>query len=118
MGIAGCGALTASVASTKTPITFIGTGEHVHDLEPFRARPFIAKMLGMGDLSGLADKVEEMQMNPDVQERQKEMMKKIEEGGTFTIRDWREQIGNIMKMCVCVNAPALTAGAPSRRSRV
>ena len=93
----GGGAISA-VASTKTPILFIGTGEHVHDLEPFRARPFIAKMLGMGDLSGLADKVEEMQMNTDMQQQQREMMRKIEEGGTFTIRDWREQITNIMNM--------------------
>lgn len=53
-------------------------------------------MLGMGDMTGLMEKVQEVQMaNPD---RQKEMLKKIEEGGTFSIRDWREQIGNIMKM--------------------
>lgn len=93
----GGGAISA-VASTKTPIIFIGTGEHIHDIEPFRARPFISKMLGMGDLTGLMDSVEEVQMNTDVQERQKNMMKKIQEGGNFTIRDWREQITNLMKM--------------------
>ena len=66
------------------------------DLEPFRAQPFISKMLGMGDMAGLMDKVQEVALaNP---EKQKEMMKKIEEGGTFSIRDWREQIGNIMSM--------------------
>ena len=62
----GGGAISA-VASTQTPIIFIGTGEHIHDLEPFRARPFISKLLGMGDLSGLMDKVEEVQMNTDAQ---------------------------------------------------
>lgn len=93
----GGGAISA-VASTQTPIIFIGTGEHIHDLEPFRARPFISKLLGMGDLSGLMDKVEEVQMNTDAQQRQKDMLKKIQEGGTFTIRDWREQISNIMSM--------------------
>ncbi|WFD00339.1 signal-recognition-particle GTPase [Malassezia yamatoensis] len=93
----GGGAISA-VASTRTPIIFIGTGEHIHDIEPFRARPFISKLLGMGDLSGLMDSVEEVQMNTDVQERQKNMMKKIQEGGNFTIRDWREQITNLMKM--------------------
>ncbi|PWN52950.1 SRP54-domain-containing protein [Violaceomyces palustris] len=92
----GGGAISA-VAATRTPIMFIGTGEHLTDLEPFRAQPFVSKLLGMGDISGLMDKVEEMQMNGG-QERQREMLKKIEEGGTFTIRDWREQLSNIMSM--------------------
>ncbi|SNX84423.1 probable SRP54 - signal recognition particle subunit [Melanopsichium pennsylvanicum] len=92
----GGGAISA-VAATSTPIMFIGTGEHATDLEPFRAQPFISKLLGMGDMSGLMDKMEEMQMNGG-QERQREMLKKIEQGGIFSIRDWREQLGNIMGM--------------------
>ena len=35
-----------SVAATKSPITFIGTGEHIDDLEPFKTRPFVSKLLG------------------------------------------------------------------------
>lgn len=35
-----------SVAATKSPITFIGTGEHIDDFEPFKTRPFISKLLG------------------------------------------------------------------------
>lgn len=92
----GGGAISA-VAATKTPIMFIGTGEHAADLEPFRAQPFISKLLGMGDISGLMDKMEEMQMNGG-QERQQEMLKKIGQGGIFSIRDWREQLSNIMGM--------------------
>ncbi|UZJ55168.1 hypothetical protein CBS101457_004488 [Exobasidium rhododendri] len=91
----GGGAISA-VAATKTPILFIGLGEHMTDIEVFRPQPFISKMLGMGDISGLMDKVQEAQMvNP---EKQQEMLKKIEQGGTFTIRDWREQLSNIMNM--------------------
>jgi signal recognition particle subunit SRP54 len=91
----GGGAISA-VAATKTPILFIGLGEHMTDIEVFRPQPFISRMLGMGDITGLMDKVQEAQMaNP---ERQQEMLKKIEEGGTFTIRDWREQLSNIMGM--------------------
>ncbi len=92
----GGGAISA-VAATSTPIMFIGTGEHAADLEPFRAQPFISKLLGMGDISGLMDKMEEMQMNGG-QERQQEMLKKIGEGGVFSIRDWREQLSNIQSM--------------------
>jgi signal recognition particle subunit SRP54 len=42
----GGGAISA-VAATASPIVFIGTGEHIGDLEPFQAPQFISKMLGM-----------------------------------------------------------------------
>ena len=35
-----------SVAATKSPVLFIGTGEHIDDFEPFKVRPFISKLLG------------------------------------------------------------------------
>nr|6Y2Z_A Chain A, Signal recognition particle 54 kDa protein [Homo sapiens]6Y2Z_B Chain B, Signal recognition particle 54 kDa protein [Homo sapiens] len=41
----GGGALSA-VAATKSPIIFIGTGEHIDDFEPFKTQPFISKLLG------------------------------------------------------------------------
>jgi signal recognition particle subunit SRP54 len=43
------------VATTKTPIIFLGTGEHLHDLEKFAPQPFISKLLGMGDMQGLVE---------------------------------------------------------------
>uniref|UniRef100_A0A8C5KVY2 Signal recognition particle subunit SRP54 n=1 Tax=Jaculus jaculus TaxID=51337 RepID=A0A8C5KVY2_JACJA len=61
-----------AVAATKSPIIFIGTGEHTDDFEPFKTQPFISKLLGMGDIEGLIDK--------------------------FTLRDMYEQFQNIMKM--------------------
>lgn len=91
----GGGAISA-VAATRTPILFLGLGEHIADLEVFRPGPFISKLLGQGDLTGLMDKMEEVRnQNP---ERQQELMKKLEEGGKFTLRDWKEQLGNIMGM--------------------
>lgn len=48
----GGGALSA-VAATQSPIIFIGTGEHMHELEPFHAKAFVSRLLGMGDISGL-----------------------------------------------------------------
>ncbi|CAD7002800.1 unnamed protein product [Ceratitis capitata] len=58
----GGGALSA-VASTNSPIIFIGTGEHIDDLEPFKTKPFISKLLGMGDIEGLIDKVNELKLD-------------------------------------------------------
>ena len=84
------------VAATKTPIIFLGVGEHLNDLERFSPEPFISKLLGMGDVQGLMEHMQSMAMaNP---ERHKDIAKNIEEG-KLTIRDWREQLSNIMGMC-------------------
>lgn len=47
--------MVSSVAATKTPIIFLGTGEHLNDLERFAPQPFISKLLGMGDVQGLVE---------------------------------------------------------------
>ena len=36
----------SSVAATKSPVIFIGTGEHIDDFEPFKVQPFVSKLLG------------------------------------------------------------------------
>lgn len=43
----------SSVAATQSPIIFIGTGEHIDDLEAFKTKPFVSKLLGMGDIEGI-----------------------------------------------------------------
>ena len=86
-----------SVAATKTPIIFLGVGEHLADLDRFAPQPFISKLLGMGDMQGLVEHMQDMAaQNPD---RQKEMVKKLEEG-KLSIRDWKEQIQQVMNMSV------------------
>lgn len=80
-----------SVAATHTPIVFIGTGEHMLDLERFSPQPFISKLLGMGDMQGLVEHVQALKLD------QKDTMKHIAEG-VFTVRDLRDQLSNIMKM--------------------
>ncbi|KAK6637096.1 Signal recognition particle [Polyplax serrata] len=87
----GGGALSA-VAATSSPIIFIGTGEHIDDFEPFKTKPFISKLLGMGDIEGLIDKVNELKLDDN-----EELIEKIKHG-QFTLRDMYEQFQNIMKM--------------------
>ncbi|CAH0381306.1 unnamed protein product [Bemisia tabaci] len=87
----GGGALSA-VAATKSPIIFIGTGEHIDDFEPFKTKPFVSKLLGMGDIEGLIDKVNELNLDDN-----EELIEKIKHG-QFTLRDMYEQFDNIMKM--------------------
>ncbi|XP_015118976.1 signal recognition particle 54 kDa protein [Diachasma alloeum] len=87
----GGGALSA-VAATQSPCIFIGTGEHIDDLESFKTKPFISKLLGMGDIEGLIDKVNELNLDDN-----EELLEKIKHG-QFTLRDMYEQFQNIMKL--------------------
>ena len=80
------------MAATHTPISFIGTGEHLYDLERFAPHPFISKLLGMGNMGTLMDQVKTMNLG-----KNKEMVKHLEQG-IFTIRDMRDQLNNLMKM--------------------
>lgn len=84
--------LLESVAATKSPIIFIGTGEHTDDFEPFKTRPFVSKLLGMGDVEGLIDKVQQLNL-----ENNEKLIEKLGKG-QFSLRDMYEQFQNIMKM--------------------
>lgn len=86
----GGGAISA-VAATNTPIVFIGTGEHIHDLESFSPKQFISRLLGIADLQGLMEHVQTLNLD------QKDTLKHIEQG-VFTLRDLRDQMSNVMKM--------------------
>ncbi|KAF3323403.1 Signal recognition particle protein 1 [Carex littledalei] len=88
----GGGALSA-VAATKSPVIFIGTGEHMDEFEIFDVKPFVSRLLGMGDLSGLMDKIHEVVPT----DQQPELVQKLSEG-TFTLRLMYELYQNIMKM--------------------
>jgi len=104
----GGGAISA-VAATKTPIIFLGVGEHLHDLDRFSPQPFISKLLGLGDVEGLMEHMQDLAtQNPD---KQKEMAKKLEEG-KLSIRDWREQIQNVMNMGPISKIASMIPGLP------
>ena len=74
-----------------SPVIFIGTGEHIDNLEPFEKKPFISKLLGMGDIEGLMARVKDLNMDED------KMMDDIKKG-RFTLRNMYEQFQNIMKL--------------------
>jgi hypothetical protein len=40
------GFVTCSVVATKSPIIFIGTGEHMSNFEAFDAKSFVTRLLG------------------------------------------------------------------------
>ena len=85
----GGGALTA-VNETGSTIAFLGTGETVQDVERFEPDSFISRLLGMGDLKQLTERVEramhETQEGEDDWDPE-DMMK-----GEFTLHDMRKQM--------------------------
>lgn len=51
------------MAATKSPIIFIGTGEHINDFEPFKVKSFVSKLLDLGDIDGFCDQMKETRMS-------------------------------------------------------
>lgn len=80
----GGGALSA-VAATGAPIKFIGTGEKTEDIEAFVPSRFVGRLLGMGDLETLLDKVREAEVSVP------EKKAKAILSGKFTLTDMYEQ---------------------------
>jgi len=80
----GGGALSA-VTATGAPIKFISTGEKVEDIEPFVPSRFVGRLLGMGDVQSLIEKVREA----EVQVPEKKMKQIL--SGKFTLTDMYEQ---------------------------
>ena len=88
----GGGALSA-VQETRAPVMFIGTGEHLEELETFEPARFISRLLGMGDLQALLEKAEEVSKDQDLEATAKKML-----SGRFTLRDMYDQMEAMSKM--------------------
>jgi signal recognition particle subunit SRP54 len=87
----GGGALSA-VAATGAPIKFIGTGEKIEDLEAFIPSRFVGRLLGMGDLETLLEKVHDAEIKVP-QKKAKEIL-----SGKFTLTDMYEQFQAVKNM--------------------
>ncbi|KAK8892778.1 Signal recognition particle [Tritrichomonas musculus] len=87
----GGGALSA-VAATNSPILFYGTGEDMSSLEVFEARSFVSRLLGHGDFTALARKMEEIDLD-----KQNEVTQQILDGH-FTFREMYAQYKTLYDM--------------------
>ncbi|MHC1601186.1 MAG: signal recognition particle protein Srp54 [Candidatus Nezhaarchaeales archaeon] len=85
----GGGALSA-VAATGAQIKFIGVGEKIEEFEIFDPPGFVSRLLGMGDLKLLAEKVKEAAL------RGEEIKSII--SGKFTLKDMIRQLEGLKKL--------------------
>ncbi len=86
------GALLSVKQVTGVPIKFIGTGEHLDALEPFRPEGMAGRILGMGDILGLVD----------VARRAVDEKKRVEfearlRAGQFSLEDFRDQMTQFLQ---------------------
>ncbi|GAB3320867.1 signal recognition particle protein [Haloplanus rallus] len=85
----GGGALTA-VNETDSSIAFLGTGETVQDIERFEPDGFISRLLGMGDLKQLSERVERAMAETGEEEDDWDPQDIME--GSFTLKDMQKQM--------------------------
>jgi len=87
------GAALSAATVTGAPVKFAGVGEKVEEFELFHADRMVGRILGMGDVLGLIEKVEET-----VDREQAEAMVNRLRRSELTLEDYRQQITQMKKM--------------------
>ena len=80
-------------AATGVPIKLAGMGEHKEDLEQFDASRIASRIMGMGDMAGLMEKIERSAMMGDM-DRVAESLKR----NKFTLEDMLAQLQQVKKL--------------------
>lgn len=88
------GGVALSIASqVGVPLRFVGTGEKMPDLEVFIPDRIVSRLMGAGDVEGLAEKASSV-----IDEKKaKEVTKKIKKG-EFNFNDFLEQLEMMKKL--------------------
>ncbi|MCH2179825.1 MAG: signal recognition particle protein [Mariniblastus sp.] len=102
------GALLSVKYVTGVPIRFIGTGEHLEDLEIFRPEGMSNRILGMGDVLALVDQVQGI-----VDQKEQERLQEQLEKGQFSLEDFRNHIQKMAKPGLMQKMMGLMPGMPS-----
>ena len=80
-------------SQVQVPLRFIGAGEKMEDLEIFLPERVVNRLMGFGDIEGLAEKTASL-----IDEKQaKKLTKKIQKG-QFNYNDFLEQMESMKKM--------------------
>ncbi len=86
------GAVLSVKHVTGVPIKFIGTGEQLEALEPFRPEGMAGRILGMGDIVEMVRTAQtefDQKMTADAEDRMRR--------GEFTLEDFRQQMAQMAK---------------------
>ncbi len=87
------GAVLSIRAVTGKPIKFLGVGEKLDALEVFHPDRMASRILGMGDVLSLIEKAQESFTKEQAEEAQRRLT-----SNTFTLEDFRTQLGQMNRM--------------------
>jgi len=87
------GAVLSIRAVTGKPIKFLGMGEKLDALEVFHPDRMASRILGMGDVLSLIEKAQETFTREQAEEAQKRLV-----SNTFTLEDFRAQLGQMNRL--------------------
>jgi signal recognition particle subunit SRP54 len=87
------GAVLSIRAATGRPIKYLGVGEKLDALEPFHPDRIASRVLGMGDVLSLVERVQEA-LSKDEAERQRKLMT----SKAFTLEDFRDQLLKLTRL--------------------
>ena len=82
----------------SVPLMFVGMGEKLEDFEFFHADRWVSRILGMGDLQSLVEKVEEVSSDQAVQAMKPEKMAKRALKGKLNLMDFQQQMKMMSKL--------------------
>ena len=102
------GALLSVKHVTGVPIRFIGTGEHLDNLEVFRPEGMASRILGMGDMLALVDEANKL-----IDEKDQIRMQEALEKGQFTLNDFRNHMQKMAKPGLMQKMMGLLPGMPN-----
>ena len=86
------GALLSVKHVTQVPIKFIGTGEHLDALEPFRPEGMASRILQMGDIVAVAQQAHRI-----IDDSERERLEARMASGQFTLEDFRGVLEKVAK---------------------
>ncbi|HLJ46605.1 MAG TPA: signal recognition particle protein [Bryobacteraceae bacterium] len=87
------GAALSIRSITNQPLKFVGVGEKFDALEPFHPDRVAQRILGMGDVLSLIEKVQENIDQKSAEEAQRKLLE-----NEFTLEDFRDQLRQIRKI--------------------
>ena len=87
------GAALSIRSVTGQPLKFVGIGEKFDALEPFYPDRVASRILGMGDVLSIVEKVQEQ-----IDQKQAEEMQRKLFDNEFTLEDFRDQIRQLRKL--------------------
>lgn len=91
---------------TNLPIKFVGVSEKMDGLTPFYPERMASRILGMGDILSIVEKVQTEIDEKDAEKTARKMMK-----GNFDLEDFLEQLNQIKKLGPLENLLKLLPGA-------